>query len=127
MAAGEKVLAENTVFYKTVYFTTFTPDISDLCVPGGFARVYAMQYKTGGTVLDMNQDGTKDRSVVIGGGIPSKPVMVITDTQTKMLISVGSTNPIASSKSVGAGVLRIDPLAPPENFFYRWWRELLNL
>ena len=127
LAAGEKVLAENTVFYKTVYFTTFKPDITDLCVPGGLASVYAMEYKTGGTVLDMNQDGTKDRFMVIGGGIPSKPVFVITDTEIKMLISVGSTNPIADSKDTAAGVLRIDPLAPPENFFYRWWRGLLNL
>jgi type IV pilus assembly protein PilY1 len=123
LAAGEKVLAENTVFYKTVYFTTFTPDTSDLCVPGGSGRLYAMQYKTGGsTVLDINNDG-----ITIGGGIPSKPVFVITDTLITMMVSVGSTNPVNSSVGVGAGVLRIDPLVPPANFFYRWWRELTNL
>jgi type IV pilus assembly protein PilY1 len=128
LAAGEKVLAENTVFYKTVYLTTFTPNPTP-CVPGGDARVYAMQYKTTGNVLDYDKDGTKERSAVIGGGIPSKTVMVITDTlvPAKMLISVGSTNPDGESESFAAGVIGIDPLAPDANFLYRWWRDLTNL
>lgn len=128
LAAGEKVLAENTVFYKVVYMTTFTPNPVP-CVPGGDARVYALQYKTSGNVLDFDIDGTKDRSAVIGGGIPSKTVMVITDTlvPAKMLISVGSTNPDDYSESFAAGVIGIDPLAPDANFFYRWWKELLDL
>ena len=127
LAAGEKVLAENSVFYKTVYFTTFTPD-TDPCVPGGDGRVYALHYKTSGSVIDFDKDGTKDRSVLIGGGIPSKTVMVISDTlvPTKMLISVGSTNPNDLSYSFAAGVISIDPLAPDANFLYRWWRDLTN-
>ena len=128
LAAGEKVLAENTVFYKTVYLTTFTPNPVP-CVPGGDGRVYALQYKTSGNVLDFDKDGTKDRSTIIGGGIPSKTVIVITDTlvPAKMLISVGSTNPDPTSESFAAGVISIDPLTPDVNFIYRWWRELLNL
>ena len=128
LAAGEKVLAENTVFYKTVYLTTFTPNPVP-CVPGGDGRVYALQYKTSGNVLDFDTDGTKDRSTIIGGGIPSKTVIVITDTlvPAKMLISVGSTNPDPLSVSFAAGVISIDPLTPDVNFIYRWWRELLNL
>jgi hypothetical protein len=61
-------------------------------------------------VLDFNKDGTKDRSTIIGGGIPSKTVIVITDTlvPAKMLISVGSTNPHATSGSFAAGVIGID-------------------
>ncbi len=122
------MLAENTVFYKTVYLSTFTPNPAP-CVPGGDGRVYAMQYKTSGNVLDFDKDGTKDRSTIIGGGIPSKTVIVITDTlvPAKMLISVGSTNPDPTSESFAAGVISIDPLTPDVNFIYRWWRELLNL
>jgi type IV pilus assembly protein PilY1 len=122
------VLAENAVFYRTVYFTTFTPT-PDPCVPGGDGRLYAVQYKTVKSVLDFNKDGSMDRSVVIGGGIPSKPVMVLTDTlaPAKMLISVGSTNPDINSYSFSAGVVSIPPLAPDINFMYRWWRELTNM
>jgi hypothetical protein len=91
--------------------------------------VYALQYKTSGDVLDFDKDGTKERSALIGGGIPSKTVIVITDTlvPAKMLMSVGSTNPDGESESFAAGVISIDPLSPDANFYYRWWRELTNL
>jgi type IV pilus assembly protein PilY1 len=125
LGTGEKVLSENTVFYKTVYVTTFTPNAAP-CVPGGDGRIYALHYKTAGNVLDFNSDGTKDRSSVIGGGIPSKTVMVITDNMAKILVSVGSTNPDAMSQSFAAGVIAINPLTPDVNFHYRWWRELFN-
>jgi type IV pilus assembly protein PilY1 len=125
LAAGEKVLSENTVFYKTVYVTTFTPNTQP-CVPGGDGRIYALHYKTAANILDFNADGTKDRSSVIGGGIPSKTVMVITDNIARVLVSVGSTNPDPLSQSFAAGVVTISPLTPDVNFHYRWWRELIN-
>jgi hypothetical protein len=87
-----------------------------------------MAYKTGGAVLDFDNDGTPERSTEIGGGIPSKVVTVITDTGgTKLFISVGSTNPDPDSEALDAGVVAVDPLTPKNNFFYLWWRELLNL
>jgi len=122
-AVGEKVLAEGTVFYKTFYITTFTPN-DDPCVPGGDGTLYALSYLTGAAVLDFDHDSNNDRSIIIGGGIPSKPVTLITTTGTKLLISVGSSNPDAASPSLGAGVRVIDPLLPPANFFYRFWREI---
>jgi type IV pilus assembly protein PilY1 len=127
LAAGEKVLAENTVFYKTVYLTTFTPN-NDPCLPGGVGKLYAMEYKTGAAVIDFDQDGGNERSTDIGGGIPSKVVTVITDTGgTKLFVSVGSTNPDPNSEAFDAGVITVDPLTPKNNFFYLWWREMLNL
>jgi hypothetical protein len=126
LAGGEKVLAENTVFFKTVYLTTFTPN-DDPCLPGGLATLYALNYKTGAAVIDVDGDGTKDRSVTIGGGIPSKVVMVITDSSgSKIFISVGSTNPDENSEAFDAGVVNFDPLAPLLNFHYIWWREVLS-
>ena len=126
LAAGEKVLAENTVFYKAAYFTTFTPN-NDPCLPGGVGKLYSIQYKTGQAVLDFDGGGSLERSTDIGGGIPSKVVTVITDTGgTKLFISVGSTNPDPNSEAFDAGVVTIDPLTPENNFFYLWWRELLN-
>jgi type IV pilus assembly protein PilY1 len=127
LAAGEKVLAENTIFYRTLYFTTFTTN-DDVCMPGGVGKFYALEYKTGQAVLDFDGDANKDRSTDIGGGIPSKVVTVLSDTGgAKLFISVGSTNPDPNSESFDAGVVGIVPLAPKNNFFYLWWRELLNL
>jgi Tfp pilus tip-associated adhesin PilY1 len=130
VAEGEKVLGQGVAFYKTYYVTTFTPN-DDPCTPGGDAKLYAIHYKTGAAVLkfeDTDGDGVKDlaRSVLIGGGIPSKTVVVITSANQKLLISLGSTNPDADSKAVGAGIVRLNPLYPNRNFFYLWWRELLN-
>jgi Tfp pilus tip-associated adhesin PilY1 len=126
LAAGEKVLAEGTVFYKTLYTTTFTPN-DDVCVPGGEGKLYALNYLTGQAVLDFVGDPEdKERCVSIGGSIPSKPVMVITSTGEKLFISVGSTNPDATSEDFGAGIVAIDPLSPPANYFLLWWRELFD-
>jgi type IV pilus assembly protein PilY1 len=129
-ATGEKVLARGVVFYKTYYVTTFTPN-SDPCIPGGDARLYALDYLSGAAVIafaDTDGDGVEDltRSVILGGGIPSKPVTVITAENTKLFISVGSTNPFAESQSVGAGIVAIDPIYPKRNFFYLWWRQVFN-
>jgi type IV pilus assembly protein PilY1 len=130
VAAGEKVLAQGIVFYKTYYVTAFAPN-DDPCVPGGNAKLYAINYLTGAAVIkftDLDEDGDLDlaRSVHLGGGIPSKPVVVLTSTNQNMFISLGSTNPDAASNSVGAGIIEVDPLYPKHNFFYLWWRELLN-
>jgi hypothetical protein len=127
LASGEKVLAEGIVFYKTFYLTTFTPN-NDPCLPGGYGKAYALNYKTAAAVIDFDNDTNKERSIDIGGGIPSKVVTVITDSgSVKLLISVGSANPDANSQSFAAGVVTIDPLVPPVNFFYMWWREVLKL
>lgn len=122
-AIGEKVLAKGMVFYKTYYIATFTPSF-DPCVPGGNATLFALNYKTGAAVMSFNGTGL-DRSMVIGGGIPSTVVPIVGGggNQT-LLISLGCTVPDNSSNSTGAGILSIDPLIPARNFFYIWWREL---
>jgi len=131
IAVGEKVLAKSTVFYKTLYITTFTSN-NHPCLPGGEGKLYALDYKTGGAVLflgsDIDGDGIADltRSLSIGGGIPSKPVMVVTKTSRKLIVSIGSTLPEATSEVLDAGIARIDPLGPTKNFFLLWWRQLFS-
>lgn len=49
--AGEKMLSDPTIFYGKVYFTTFTPHRNDPCSGGGIARVYGLNYLTGGSGL----------------------------------------------------------------------------
>ncbi|MGD9233488.1 MAG: PilC/PilY family type IV pilus protein [Desulfobacterales bacterium] len=122
-AVGEKVLSEGTVFYKTFYITTFTPN-NDPSVPGGDAKLYALSYLTGAAVLDFDDDSNLDRNSLIGEGIPSEPVTLITRTGTKLLISMGSTDPAMGNPSLSAGVKDIDPLKPSINCFYRFWREI---
>ncbi|MFZ7111342.1 MAG: pilus assembly protein [Desulfatiglandales bacterium] len=116
---GEKVLAEGVLFYKAFYVTTFTPN-DDPCLPGGYSSLYALGYKTGAAVLYFGND-SKTRSTNLGGGIPSKPVTVITGDDAKLFISVGSTDPDGDSESQDAGVVVEDPLKPEINFFYLWW------
>ena len=122
-AVGEKVLAEGTVFYKTFYITTFTPN-NDPDVPGGDGKLYALSYLSGAAVLDFNNDSNLERMLNIGRGIPSKPVALINRTGTKLLISVLGENPSTASPSLGAGVKNIDPLLPSINLFVRFWREI---
>jgi type IV pilus assembly protein PilY1 len=127
LASGEKVLAEGSVFYKTFYLTTFTPN-NDPCLPGGLGKLYALNYKTAAAVLDFDNDSNLERSNDIGGGIPSKVVTVISaNSKIKLFISVGSTNPDPYSESFDAGVVAADPLTPSINFFYMWWREIIKL
>ena len=46
---------------------------------------------------------------------------------TKLFISVGSTNPDPLSEAFEAGVVAGDPLTPPIDFHYMWWKELLDM
>ena len=89
---GEKVVSTPLVYNKVVYFTTFSPSVEgysaeDLCSVGagsGFARLYAVDYKTGEAVFpSFDGDETtltkEDRYLSIGSGIPSDPVLVVTE------------------------------------------------
>ena len=70
---GEKMLAEPTVFGGLVYFTTFTPSVgNDPCSLGGTASLYGIKYTTGGGALPITDT---PRSMTIGSGIPSAPVI----------------------------------------------------
>jgi type IV pilus assembly protein PilY1 len=80
---GEKSLASPVVYYKTVYYTTFTPTFggeADPCFVGeGTARLYILNYKTGNAVFNLDDSndvegptvGRTDRSTIIGTAIPS--------------------------------------------------------
>ncbi|MGC9323720.1 MAG: pilus assembly protein [Desulfomonilia bacterium] len=90
--SGEKAVSVPLVYNKVVYFTTFTPTSGlssgeDLCSVGagsGIARLYAVDYKTGEAVFpwfDGNENTLtkEDRYHSIGSGIPSDPVLVVTE------------------------------------------------
>ncbi|MDH4321052.1 MAG: PilC/PilY family type IV pilus protein [Desulfobulbaceae bacterium] len=130
LAESEKVLGETTVYYKVLYFSTFTPS-TDACAPGGYAKLYALKYKTGCAAIDFDESvAGLERSLTIGTGIPSKPVFVIRDnagssggSNVTILTSVSGTNPSDNSPSTGFGISDNDPVLPTSNFFYQWWKE----
>jgi len=98
------------------YFTTYTPspDGSD-----GIARIYALNYKNGGPILDLNSEnnieGTKidlsDRLKVIGTGIPSGTV--ISAVNGKLIGHMG----------IRGGVYNT-PLRGNSTIIPIWWREI---
>lgn len=78
--AGEKVLAPASTFLNKVIFTTFANDGEvgdDPCqVPPNSARAYVLDLFNGQAVgnLDRSEDGSKERSIVIGvNEIPDAP------------------------------------------------------
>ena len=49
--AAEKVLSDPVIFHNNVFFTTFTPNVSNPCSGGGIARVYGLQMLSAGASL----------------------------------------------------------------------------
>ena len=100
--SGEKCLAPPVVFYRVVYFTTFSPTFgveTDPCFVGeGTARAYSLNYKTANAVfnLDATNDvsGTQvlartDRSKVMGTAIPSGVIITFVAGKAVSYIGVG--------------------------------------
>ncbi len=112
---GEKILAEPAVFGGTVYFTTFTPvHGNNPCEQGGRGRLYGLNYVTGGGALTGG-----NRSIELGAGIPSAPVVSIGPGGVSMYVTV----------SGGAGIdsRTISPDAnlnlPPNRSNILFWRD----
>ena len=125
VGAGEKVLASADVFNKIVYFSTFTPTTTSTCGSGGgTAKLYAVQMLTGYAALDWSSgtalassDATLARAKTIGTGIPSRPIMVITESGTTLTTSV-----IAATTSQQ---LPSNPAPPPSSMRrILYWREV---
>jgi type IV pilus assembly protein PilY1 len=104
---GEKVVSSPRVYGGVVYFTTYTPGqgetSSDPCeasTVNGAARLYAVDFKTGGAVHNFSATtetdgsgntvalGKLDRSTVIGTAIPSAPVIAILKSGAYLFIGV---------------------------------------
>ncbi len=99
--SGEKVLAAPLVFAGAAYFTTFAPlDTEDPCIyQEGTARLYALDYRTGESVLNYDTATAgltvSDRSMVIGSAIPSRVVVALINGQPEAYIGIrgGIVNP----------------------------------
>jgi Tfp pilus tip-associated adhesin PilY1 len=75
---GERVTKQAVIIAETVIFTSFAPS-DDVCVAGGVSWLYQMRYDDGGIPdVDFMED-EEDRSVSIGEGIASYPVVDLTE------------------------------------------------
>jgi type IV pilus assembly protein PilY1 len=116
LAANEKVLATANVFNKVVLFSSFTP--TDPSTPttcesgGGTAKLYAIQMEDFGNVFPT-------RSIEIGEGIASMPVVVITDQGAEVTTSV-----VTATTSQQLPSNPVPP--PPFTKRFLFWRELMG-
>jgi type IV pilus assembly protein PilY1 len=99
--AGEKCLAPPVVFYRTVYYTTFSPTVGhtdDPCFVGeGEAWLYAVNYMNGNAVFnfDLTNDiggvvlAKSDRIVKVGTAIPSGVIITVIGNTAVAYVGVG--------------------------------------
>ncbi len=97
---GEKVLAPPLTLFGTAYVTTHTPAQLPLAYPCsaqyGTARLYALNYETAEATLNLDtaNDGDSevlersDRSLIIGGSIPSMMVIAMLEKDATGLVGV---------------------------------------
>ncbi|MCJ7547774.1 MAG: hypothetical protein MUP30_13315 [Deltaproteobacteria bacterium] len=114
---AEKVLAPPTVIAGLLLFTSFTPvdTVANPCSYGGNARLYAVDYLTAVSLLDLDGDGDvdmSDQSEQIGQGIPTEVVITITETgETRGYIGAGG------------GIIEFDLTGDVKKFNIDAWRE----
>lgn len=81
--SGQKVLADPTVFGGVVYFTSYNPPSgNDPCEQGGVASLHGLNATTGAGALTTTTTSTAGvvtttatRSITIGSGIPTAPII----------------------------------------------------
>jgi type IV pilus assembly protein PilY1 len=96
---GEKCLSVPVVFYGIVYYSTFSPTVgseTDICFVGeGTSRLYALKYKTGNAVFNLDGLGTmdnlarSDRSMIVGSAIPSGVIITFIGGTSVGYVGVG--------------------------------------
>ncbi|HMK43182.1 MAG TPA: hypothetical protein VK445_03515 [Dissulfurispiraceae bacterium] len=85
--SGEKIFSDPTVFKGVVYFTTYSPAASSsVCDQLGTARLYGFDYRDGGgricTADCTSASPTYSKSINLGQGLPSAPVISVAPTTT---------------------------------------------
>lgn len=97
---GEKITSSPKVIGGKIFFTTFTPGAeginnSDPCVTSfdlGVSRLYAIDYRTGAAVMELDDTGglsKDDRSTVIGTSVAYEPVLATSGAKTTLYYGSG--------------------------------------
>ncbi len=119
---GEKILSAPITFSKVVAFTSFIPNNSLVaCSTGGVARLYALDFLNGISVINFDQSNDS-------GGTT---VMARSDRFRQVGVSIASSAVIALRKGkavayvgTGGGVAIQDLSAPPSNVMLIQWQQL---
>jgi Tfp pilus tip-associated adhesin PilY1 len=118
---SEKVLTKPVVFNKLVYFTTYTyTSGGNPCSVPGEAKLYIVEYLSGGGALgvddstDLEGSPSQQRSVTIGPGAPSSPVISV-DSKGQASVTVGTT---------GDQILSTKIFSPSKSKEILYWREV---
>ena len=104
---SEKVLAKPAIFNRLLHFTTYVyTETADPCSVTGSAKLYTVEYLSGGGALEFSDqlyaDGrTSERSREIGAGIPSAPVVSV-DAKGKATVNIGTTSGQVFSRAVNS-------------------------
>ena len=122
LSAGEKMLANPTVFGGVFYATSFTPSgLSGPCYQGGTAKLYGLNYLTGGGALVIPGSEDRPSSIDIGTGIPSAPVISLRpDTGTPDLYVTTSGSGTTGAQTSRANT---DPPGLPIRTNLLFWKD----
>ena len=120
---GEKVLADLAVFGGVLYVTTFTPHSStDPCYRGGTAKLYGVNFATGGGALVIEGSTAEPpRSIDIGTGIPSAPIISLRPTTGTPDLYVTTSGTGATSATTQRAGINPPGLANRTNLLF--WRD----
>ncbi len=106
---GEKVLSEPAIFGGVVYLSTYTPPTSGgPCAQAGEAKLYGLQYTTGAGIIPVldgsgNPTGATTRSMSVGVGIPSSPILSLKPVDPNSPVMTGSIADLYMTTSGGGG------------------------
>lgn len=116
----EKVLAKPTMFNQIVYFTTYKNlDTEDPCAGAGVSSLYAVEYRSGGGALGVDElsdlsGSAGDRSKEVGIGAPSTPVISV-NVKAQASIIIGTTS---------GQIFSDQAFSPTSGKVLLYWREV---
>lgn len=108
---GERVTESAVVVAETVIFTSFAPTQA-ACVGGGTSYLYQMRYDTGGMADKEDSEDPADRSVTLGDGVASYPVVDL----AQGTVVIQSSDAQIHVEPISADIQRMTVRSWQENF-----------
>jgi len=134
--SGEKVLSKLSLFYGTIYFTTYQPDSANPCNPQGNGFAYALDYSDGSSALNLNtgndtvvnnkinqQKDVTDRYRKYAHiyGIPSGFNIVVRNGEVGAMAAMGGK--VIGPGEIGGGSPPYKIPSPDSGLELYYWRE----